>query len=333
MSNHNPKFTFIDLFAGIGGFRIACEREGGECVFSSEWDKSAQKTYEANFNVCPSGDITKIDPATIPQYDLLCAGFPCQSFSHAGKRKGFADVRGTMFGEIARIVEGTKPKAIFLENVKGLLSHDKGNTVATIIQRLEDIGYDVVPPQIVNASHFGVPQKRERVYIAAFRKDLGITGFEYPAGTNRPINGINSILERQIPAKYYISQQYLDGLENHKAVNQAKGNGFGYNIIAPGECANTLMVGGMGHESNLIIDSLGMIISEKDSPEEIARKNNRFVRKMTPREWARLQGFPDTFKIVVSDTQAYKQFGNSVAIPAIQAFAAKIVEKIQEKSI
>lgn len=313
-------FTFIDLFAGIGGFRLGCEANGGKCVFSSEWDKHAQKTYLFNHGEMPHGDITKIDEKDVPDHDLLCAGFPCQSFSMAGKRKGFGDIRGTMFAHIVRIASEKKPKALFLENVKGLLSHDKGNTFATIKQSLNDIGYDVVDPQIVNASHFGVPQKRERVYIAAFRKDLAVTDFVYPTGNPNSVpNGINSILERQIDAKYYLSQTYLNALHRHRNANQLKGNGFGFRVLKPGECSNTLMVGGMGHESNLVEDKLG-IIGEK--------KNDEYIRKMTPREWARLQGFPDTFKIVVSDTQAYKQFGNAVAVPAVSAMVKQIVEKI-----
>lgn len=322
MSSTSKPFTFIDLFAGIGGFHLACTSLGGKCVFTSEWDKYAAKTYKENWGGEIHGDITQIKASDIPDHDLICAGIPCQAFSISGKRAGFADIRGTMFAEVVRIAEEKKPKAIFLENVKGLLSHDKGNTLKTIIQALENIGYDVVPPQIVNSSNFGVAQKRERVFLAAFRKDLGVTEFKYPVGT-APSATITSVLERQVDAKYYLSEKYWNFLGVHKARHANKGNGFGYQIIPPMGQANTLMVGGQGHEHNLLKDPMGFPL-----PKIPAEMNKDFIRKMTPREWARIQGFPDTFKIVVSDTQAYKQFGNSVAVPAVTAMVEKIVEKL-----
>lgn len=315
-------FTFIDLFAGIGGFHLACSALGGTCVFTSEWDKFAKQTYIENFGGEVHGDITKINASDIPDHDVICAGIPCQTFSISGKRAGFADIRGTMFSEVVRIAEEKKPKAIFLENVKGLISHNKGQTLKTILAALDGIGYDVVPPQIINSSDFGVAQKRERVFIVAFRKDLAVSDFEYPVG-NAPFATITSVLQRQVDAKYYLSEKYWNFLGVHKQRHANKGNGFGFQIIPPMGQANTLMVGGQGHEHNLLKDPMGFPLSK--IPEDT---NKDFIRKMTPREWARIQGFPETFQIVVSDTQAYKQFGNAVAVPAVRATLEKIAEKL-----
>ena len=205
-------FKFIDLFAGIGGFRIAMQNLGGKCVFTSEWDKEAQKTYRANFGEVPFGDITKEETKRfIPDgFDVLCAGFPCQAFSIAGKRGGFEDTRGTLFFDVAEIIKRKKPKAIFLENVKGLRNHDKGKTLETILNVLRnDLGYFVPEPQILNAKDFGVPQNRERIFIVGFRKDLGIDEFEYPKPSGKKVT-IADIKEKKVPStKYYLSTQYL----------------------------------------------------------------------------------------------------------------------------
>ena len=328
-SPNNPKFTFIDLFAGIGGFRIAFQNLGGECVFSSEWDEQAKKTYYANYGDVPFGDITKESTKSyIPgTFDILCAGFPCQAFSLAGHRLGFKDeTRGTLFFEIEAILRKHQPKAFFLENVKGLAIHDKGRTLKTILEHLDDAGYDVVPPQILNAMDYGVPQHRERIYIIGFRKDLhiDISNFHYPepitTGDLRP--KFRDVMEEKAPSvKYYLSTVYVDTLKRHRARHEAAGHGFGYEIIDIEGVANAIVVGGMGRERNLVIDKrLEDFTPITNIKGEVNREG---IRRMTPREWARLQGFPDNFKIVVADASAYKQFGNSVAIPAIQATAER----------
>ena len=323
----NPKFTFIDLFAGIGGFRIAMQNLGGKCVYSSEFDAKAQETYLANYGEMPFGDITKESTKSfIPRkFDILCGGFPCQAFSLAGKRLGFKDeTRGTLFFEIEAILRKHQPKAFFLENVKGLAIHDRGRTLETILKHLDDAGYDVVPPQILNAMDYGVPQHRERIYIIGFRKNLhiNISDFHYPQpttlGEKRP-KFRDVMEENEVSVKYYLSTAYVETLIKHKARHEAAGNGFGYKIIDIDGVANAIVVGGMGRECNLIIDK--RLTNFTPITRIKGEVNKDGIRKMTPREWARLQGFPDTFKIVVADASAYKQFGNSVAIPAIQATA------------
>lgn len=324
-----PKFKFIDLFAGIGGFRIAMQSLGGKCVFTSEWDEQAKKTYEANFGEVPFGDITKEETKKfIPDgFDVLCAGFPCQAFSIAGKRGGFEDTRGTLFFDVAEIIKRKKPKAIFLENVKGLFNHDKGKTLKTILNVLRnDLGYFVPDPKVLNAKDFGVPQNRERIFIVGFRSDLGIEQFEYPKPTNKTATFEEIKEENTVSVKYYLSETYLNTLINHKKRHESKGNGFGYEIIPDDGTANAVVCGGMGRERNLVYDDR----LEDFTPVTHIKGdvNRQGIRKMTPREWARLQGFPDNFIIPVADASAYKQFGNSVAVPAIKATAEKIINKI-----
>ena len=325
----NPKFTFIDLFAGIGGFRIAMQNLGGKCVFSSEWDTQAQKTYLLNYGEVPFGDITKESTKSfIPDdFDILCAGFPCQAFSLAGKRLGFEETRGTLFFDVAEILRRKRPKAFFLENVKGLLIHDKGKTIKTILKVLrDDLDYYVPEPQIVNAMNFGVPQHRERVYIVGFRKDQNVTEFTYPEPTDTTKTFADIEEENTVSAKYYLSTQYIKTLIAHKKRHEAKGHGFGYAIIPDNGVANAIVVGGMGRERNLVIDHrLKDFTPVTNIKGEVNREG---IRRMTPREWARLQGFPDNFIIKVADASAYKQFGNSVAIPAIQATANEIIKRI-----
>ncbi len=325
----NPKFTFIDLFAGIGGFRMALQNLGGKCVFSSEWDMQAKKTYLLNYGEVPFGDITKeTTKSYIPDdFDILCAGFPCQAFSMAGKRLGFEETRGTLFFDVAEILRRKRPKAFFLENVKGLLIHDKGKTIQTILKVLrEDLDYYVPEPQIINAMNFGVPQHRERVYIVGFRKDQNINDFTYPSPTDKSKTFADIKETNTVSAKYYLSTQYMMTLISHKERHKAKGNGFGYEIIPDKGIANAIVVGGMGRERNLVIDTrLKDFTPVTNIKGEI---NKDGIRRMTPREWARLQGFPDTFIIGVADASAYKQFGNSVAIPAIQATAQEIIKRL-----
>ncbi|HOY12578.1 MAG TPA: DNA cytosine methyltransferase [Saprospiraceae bacterium] len=325
----NYQFKFIDLFAGIGGFRVAMQNLGGKCVFTSEWDKEAQKTYRANFGEVPFGDITKeVTKRFIPDdFDVLCAGFPCQAFSIAGKRGGFDDTRGTLFFDVAEIIKRKKPKAVFLENVKGLRNHDKGKTLETILNVLRnDLGYFVPEPKIINAKDYGVPQNRERIFIVGFRNDLGIAEFEYPKPSKKKIK-FADIKEKIVPpTKYFLSTQYLQTLHNHKARHESKGNGFGFEIIPDDGIANAVVCGGMGRERNLVVDD--RITDFTPTTHIKGTVNREGIRKMTPREWARLQGFPDKFVIPVADASAYKQFGNSVAVPAIQETASNILKLI-----
>ncbi|MDA1615825.1 DNA cytosine methyltransferase [Bacillus mobilis] len=323
----NPSFTFIDLFAGIGGMRLAFQNLGGKCIFSSEWDSYAQKTYELNYGEVPFGDITKIDENIIPDHDILVAGFPCQAFSIAGRRGGFEDTRGTLFFDVARIIRAKRPRAFFLENVKGLTNHDRGQTLEVILNTLRnDLGYYVPEPKVMNAVDFGVPQNRERIFIVGFRQDTGITEFNYPQPTGTNIRFIDVREEEEVSVKYYLSTQYLQTLRNHKSRHEAKGNGFGYTVIPNDGIANALVTGGMGRERNLIVDN--RLTNFTPVTRIKGEVNREGIRKMTPREWARLQGFPDIFKIEVSDVQAYKQFGNSVAVPAVQATAQEVVNSL-----
>lgn len=325
-----PKFTFIDLFAGIGGFRIAMQNLGGKCIYSSEWDAQAQKTYLANYGEVPFGDITKENTKQyIPDgFDVLCAGFPCQAFSLAGKRRGFEETRGTLFFDVAEILRRKRPKAFFLENVKGLMIHDKGKTLDTILNVLRnDLDYYVPNPEIVNAMNFGVPQHRERIYIVGFRKDMRVKNFKYPEPTDKTKRFIDIREEKEVSPKYYLSTQYQQTLVEHKKRHESKGNGFGYEIIPDDGVANAIVVGGMGRERNIVIDNrLTNFTPVTNIKGEI---NHDGWRRMTPREWARLQGFPDSFVIPVADASAYKQFGNSVAVPAIQATAEQIIKRMK----
>lgn len=339
----NPKFTFIDLFAGIGGFRMALQNLGGQCVFSSEWDAQAQKTYFANYGEVPFGDITSEQTKQfIPDnFDILCAGFPCQAFSLAGKRLGFEETRGTLFFDVAEILRRKQPKAFFLENVKGLAIHDKGRTLKTILNTLDEIGYTVVPPQIVNAMYFGVPQHRERIYIVGFRKDLGINpeDFTYPEQKEVTTHFIDIREKDPVPAKYYLSTTYVDTLIRHKARHESKGNGFGYAIVGDNEVANAIVVGGMGRERNIVIDTRQTDLTPTTRIKGEYNKDG--WRRMTPREWGALQGYPvydkgdgsPVFQIPVADASAYKQFGNSVAVPAIQATAQQLLKVLSDKNI
>ena len=324
-----PNFKFIDLFAGIGGFRLAFQSLGGKCVFTSEWDEQAKKTYFANFGEVPFGDITKEETKSfIPNnFDVLCAGFPCQAFSIAGKRGGFEDTRGTLFFDVAEIIKRKRPKAIFLENVKGLRNHEQGRTLKTILNVLrDDLGYFVPEPKIMNAKNFGVPQNRERIFIVGFRKDLEINSFEYPEPFEEIVAFEDVKEEVPVSVKYYLSTQYLKTLEEHRNRHLNKGNGFGYQIIPDDGIANAVVCGGMGRERNLVYDDR---LEDFTPITHIKGEVNRLgIRKMTPREWARLQGFPDNYIIPVADASAYKQFGNSVAVPAIRATAEKIINML-----
>lgn len=326
-----PRFTFIDLFAGIGGFRLALQNLGGKCVFSSEWDKQAQKTYAVNFGEIPFGDITLEETKScIPTgFDVLCAGFPCQAFSIAGHRRGFEEARGTLFFDVAEILSRYQPKAFLLENVKGLVSHDKGRTLQLILRILrEDLGYFVPAPQILNARDFGVPQNRERIFIVGFHPQCGVHHFDYPTPKDGRVPSFADVKEQdEVSVKYYLSTQYLATLRAHKARHEKRGNGFGFEVISDSSVANAVVCGGMGRERNLVYDH--RLTNFTPVTRIVGEVNREGIRKMTPREWARLQGFPDDYKIVVSDSSAYKQFGNSVAIPAVQAVAEQILRSLK----
>ena len=324
-------YTSIDLFAGIGGIRKGFENAFGEdisTVFVSEWDKFAQKTYTANYkdDFEIAGDITKIDEKDIPEFDICLAGFPCQAFSLAGKRMGFEDdykglCRGTLFQDVVRICEYHKPKVIFCENVKGLTIHDGGRTFKVIKRAFEQIGYTVYD-KVLNSKDFGVPQNRERIYIVAFRNDIDSSKFDFPVGTDSETK-IKDIMEEDVVSvKYYLSTTYLDTLKRHKERHEAKGNGFGYEIRDINGQAGAIVCGGMGRERNLIVDKR---LKDFTPITHIKGEVNREgIRKMTPREWARLQGFPDSFKLELADTHLYKQFGNSVTVNVIEAIASQI---------
>jgi DNA (cytosine-5)-methyltransferase 1 len=306
--------TFIDLFAGIGGFRIALEESGATCVFSSEWDKYAQITYKENFEEIPKGDITNIKETEIPKHDILCGGFPCQAFSISGKQRGFKDTRGTLFFDIARIVKHHKPKIIFLENVKNLIKHYHGNTLKIILRTLEDLGYNVFY-DILKASNYGVPQARERIYLICFRKDLAISNFNFPKPTNKQIY-IKDILEDEKKAKdCIVNRTDLKFWEKDETpslrpiqIGQINNGGQGERIYSINGHAITLSAYGGG-----VAGKTGAYLV------------NGKIRRLTPRECARAQGFPEWFKIPVSKSQAYKQFGNSVSVPVIEKIFQQVL--------
>ena len=310
------KFTFIDLFAGIGGMRIAFEKSGGRCVFSSEWNKFSQQTYEANFGDVPDGDITKIKAGDIPNHDILVGGFPCQPFSIAGvsskkalgRKHGFEDeTQGTLFFDIVRIIREKKPRAFLLENVKNLKSHDKGNTFRVIMKKLrEDLGYDV-HYKIVDASSV-VPQHRERIFIVGFRKPMD---FEFPKlADKRP--KLKDVLEKKVDGKYTLTDGTWKALQRHKEMHSKKGNGFGYSMADMDSIAKTL-------SARYYKDGAEILIPQG--------KNN--PRRLTPRECARIMGFPEKFKIPVSDNQAYRQFGNAVVVPVVKEIAKSITYAVK----
>ena len=331
------KYTSIDLFAGIGGIRLGFEQAFGKSLrtnFVCEWDEYAQKTYNANFHDTFSiqGDITKIDEKDVPDFDICLAGFPCQAFSLAGKRMGFKDdykgmCRGTLFLDVARICEYHKPKVIFCENVKGLIIHDHGRTFKIITKTLSDLGYKVFF-KILNSKDFGVPQNRERIYIVCFRNDIAPETFEFPQPLNKEV-AIKDILdEAPVPSKYYLSDVYVETLKRHKAHHMALGHGFGYEIRDLNGIAGAIVCGGMGRERNLIIDTREH--SLVPSTHIKGHINDQGIRKMTPKEWSRLQGFPEDFVLPLADTHMYKQFGNSVTVPVIKAIATNIKEVLAD---
>ncbi len=330
-------YRSIDLFAGIGGIRIGFDKafkKEIETVFVSEWDIPAQQTYKANFKDSfeIAGDITKIKEEDIPEFDICLAGFPCQAFSMAGKHGGFEDdyhgrCRGTLFLDVVRICDYHKPKVIFCENVKGLTIHDKGRTFKVIKEAFEQIGYTVFS-QILNSKDFGVPQNRERIYLVCFRNDIAPKDFKFPKGSKKKVCIRDIMDDAPVSPKYYLSDVYMETLRKHRARHEAAGHGFGYEIRDLDDIAGTIVCGGMGRERNLIIDHREhSMIPETHIKGEI---NKEDIRKMTPREWARLQGFPDSYKLTLSDTHLYKQFGNSVTVSVIEAIAKEIRKVLKD---
>ncbi|KGD83159.1 DNA (cytosine-5)-methyltransferase 1 [Pantoea sp. PNA 14-12] len=340
-------FTFIDLFAGIGGIRLPFQQQGGQCVFSSEWDKFSQKTYLTNFGEMPHGDITKIKATEIPEHDVLLGGFPCQAFSQAGLKKGFSDTRGTMFFEIQRIIAAKRPKAFMLENVKQLQGHDKGRTLKTILDILRGNNSDTVPNdfpisddarkalseklnywvdyRVLRAGDFGAPQNRERIFIVGFDMDY-FSGvdiedlFQWPKPTMEETR-VGDILEdlsnlSSLEDKYTISDRLWFGHQKRKLEHGKKGNGFGYSLFnSESKYTNTISARYYKDGSEILIDQSHL---------------GKNPRKLTPRECARLQGFPDEYIVdAVSQGQIYKQFGNSVCINVIRAVAEKLIEAMQ----
>ena len=335
-------FSFIDLFAGIGGFHLAMHHFGGKCVFASEWDKFARLTYEANFKkYAPkmfesglfAGDINQVNLEEIPDFDILCAGFPCQPFSMAGLRKGFEDTRGTLFFRIAEIInnkkeKGTPPKVLLLENVKGLKGHNKGRTLKTILRVLDELGYECVT-EVLNAKYFGVPQNRERLFIVGWLKDSGKKDFKFPLGIDSEgtvifdknilenkavLTSVKQILLKEVDPKYTISDRLYQGHLRRKEEHIRKGNGFGFSLFnMNSRYTNTISAR-----------------YYKDGSEIMIEQEGKIPRKLHPIEAGRLQGYPINkgFNIVVSDVQAYKQFGNSVAVPVIKTITSEIIKQL-----
>lgn len=321
-------FRFIDLFAGIGGMRIGFQNAGGRCVFSSEFEKNAQVTYFKNHGDFPFGDITKIPTEAIPEHDVLIAGFPCQPFSHAGLKLGIDDTRGTLFHDIARILEEKRPAVALLENVKGLISHDQGYTLQVILKTLTRIGYQCNVPKeliehgtpkqiqenakkmVLNSNEFGVPQNRQRIYIVLWKNNEN-SYFEYPKPLGLPTR-VGNILEAKPDLKFTISDRLWEGHKRRKVMNAENGKGFGFGLVTP-ESIYTNTISARYY---------------KDGSEILIAQKMGNPRKLTPREAARLQGFPEEFEPSSSNMQAWKQFGNSVSVPVVEMVAKSIRKQL-----
>lgn len=311
--------TFIDLFAGLGGFRIALESLGAKCIYSNEWDKHAQIVYEKNFGEMPEGDITKVDEKTIPNHNILCAGFPCQAFSISGKQKGFEDSRGTLFFDVARIVKEKQPEIVFLENVKNFASHDNGRTLEVVKATMEELGYSF-EYKVLNAVDYGIPQKRERIYMVCFRNDLGVHDFSFPEPFELTRHVENFLLDDESA----VSSLYVERPDTY------------YNDVVDDKYSNkpirlgTVNKGGQGER---IYSTKGIAITLSAYGGGVFAKTGGYLvngkpRKLHVRECARIMGFPDSYKISDSTSQAYKQFGNSVVIDVLQLIAVQIGKAI-----
>lgn len=316
-------YTFIDLFAGLGGFRIALESLGAECVYSNEWDKHVQKVYEDNFGDMPEGDITKVDENSIPSHDILCAGFPCQAFSISGKQRGFEDSRGTLFFDVSRIVKAKKPKIVFMENVKNFATHDEGRTLEVVKGTMEELGYTFTQ-RVLNAVDYGVPQKRERIYMICFRNDLNVNNFEFP----KPFKLTKHVDDFLLKDEDLVKDLYVDRPDTY------------YNGNKDDKYSNTssirLGIVNKGGQGERIYSTKGIAITLSANGGGIFAKTGGYLingkaRKLHPRECARLMGYPDSYKICNSMNQAYKQFGNSVVIDVLQLIAQQIGKAMEEK--
>lgn len=319
-TNTSKDLTVVELFAGVGGFRLGFDHAGGfKTIYANDFDDWCKKTYDGYFGegAMDLRDIQTVSADEIPDCDILTAGFPCQPFSKIGKLHGFSDARGTLFWDVLRILKAKRPRAFILENVANLMNHDKGHTFERIRDGLEnDLGYHV-HYQVLNTKNYGTPQDRKRIYMVGFRDDLP---FEFP----EPIElktFVKDILEKEpVHDFYYMSQKYMDGLERHKQRHAAKGHGFGYRVLDPNGISTTCVVGNMGRERNLI----------KDTPRPYAvnrtnsQLNHEGIRKLTVREYARLQGFPDDYEFADKVTIAYKQIGNAVSVPVAEAVAIQV---------
>lgn len=314
--------TFIDLFAGLGGFRLALESLGAKCVYSNEWDKAVIEVYKENFGEVPEGDITQVDENSIPNHDILCAGFPCQAFSISGKQKGFEDSRGKLFFDVARIVKAKKPKIVFMENVKNFAKHDNGHTLEVAQKTMEELGYTFYQ-KILNSVDFGIPQNRERLYMVCFRNDMLVSKFEYPKPFKLTRHVQNFLIDNEAMVKdLYVERPdtYFNGREDNiysdKPIRLGIVNkgGQGERIYSVKGVAITLSADGGGVFSR----TGGYLINGK-------------TRKLHPRECARIMGYPDTYKISDNFNQAYKQLGNSVVIDVLQLIAVKIGEVISKQ--
>lgn len=315
------KYKFIDLFAGIGGFHLALNSFGANCVFASEWDVEAKTTYSENFGITVNGDITQIEEKQIPNHDIICGGFPCQAFSVSGKQLGFEDTRGTLFFDIVRIAKHHQPKVLFLENVRNLYRHDQGKTFNVILKTLDDIGYNV-HYKILNTSNYGLPQNRERVYIVGFRKDIDSSNFEFPEKINKA-TCLEEILEENPTDGKIIKRddiQIYKNLDNQINIFDS--------FILPNK---PIQIGRVnkGGQGERIYHSKGHAITLSAYGGGVGAKTGLYsiggkIRKLSPRECARLQGFPDDYKINPKLTQSYKQFGNSVSVNVLQHITKNI---------
>lgn len=316
-------YTFIDLFAGLGGFRLALESLGATCVYSNEWDLSVKKVYAENFGDVPDGDITQVDETRIPEHDILCAGFPCQAFSISGKQRGFEDSRGTLFFDVARIVKAKRPKIVFMENVKNFATHDGGKTLAVVKATMEDLGYRFYQ-KVLNSVDYDVPQKRERIYMVCFREDLAIASFQYP----KPVALTKHVEDCLIQDEALVQHLYVNRADTY------------YNTTADDQYSNksirlgTVNKGGQGER---IYSTKGIAITLSAYGGGVFAKTGGYLiggrpRRLHPRECARIMGFPDTYKIAESANQAYQQFGNSVVVDVLQRIAMEIGNKMTERN-
>lgn len=314
-------WTFIDLFAGLGGFHLALESLGAKCVYANEWDEAVKQVYTNNFGIVPEGDITQVDEKTIPDHDILCAGFPCQAFSISGKQRGFEDSRGTLFFDVARIVKEKKPKIVFMENVKNFATHDNGKTLEVVKSAMEGLGYQF-NQKVLNAVDYGVPQKRERIYMVCFRNDLFVNNFSYP----KPFKLVRHVEDFLLNDENLVEHLYVDRPDTH--YNNHLDNEYMDKPIRLG----TVNKGGQGER---IYSIKGIAITLSAYGGGVFAKTGGYLvngkpRRLHPRECARIMGFPDSYKICKSDNQAYKQFGNSVIIDVLQYIAIEIGKAVME---